>query len=104
MPNYWLMKSEPGEFSFDDLRKSPDSTVEWDGVRNFQARNHMKAMKLGDRVLFYHSSTKPQAIVGLASESMMPAVTRTASTFTTSPWWGGRRRSRGGRASGYRWS
>lgn len=67
MPNYWLMKSEPGEFSFDDLRKSPNSTVEWDGVRNFQARNHMKAMKLGDRVLFYHSSTKPQAIVGLAT-------------------------------------
>ncbi len=67
MPNYWLMKSEPGEFSFDDLRKSPNSTVEWDGVRNFQARNHMKNMKLGDRVLFYHSSTKPQAVVGLAT-------------------------------------
>ena len=67
MPNYWLMKSEPTEFSFDDLRRSPKATSEWDGVRNYQARNNMRSMRLGDRILFYHSSTKPQAIVGTAT-------------------------------------
>lgn len=63
---YWLVKSEPEVFSFDDLLAAPGRTTHWDGVRNFAARNHLRAMKKGDRVLFYHSSTKPTAIVGVA--------------------------------------
>jgi predicted RNA-binding protein with PUA-like domain len=64
---YWLVKSEPGVFSFDDLVASPNSTTGWDGVRNYQARNSMRDdMKKGDLVLFYHSSTEPNAIVGIA--------------------------------------
>ena len=64
---YWLVKSEPDSFSFDDLLASPNRTTSWDGVRNFQARNSMRdAMKLGDLVFFYHSSTDPAAIVGIA--------------------------------------
>jgi predicted RNA-binding protein with PUA-like domain len=66
MPNYWLVKSEPDVFSFDDLMKAPKRTTSWNGVRNFTARNFMRDdMKEGDRVFFYHSSTKPQAIVGI---------------------------------------
>lgn len=64
---YWLVKSEPDSFSFDDLVASPQHTTSWDGVRNFQARNFMRdEMKRGDMVLFYHSSAKPTAIVGTA--------------------------------------
>jgi predicted RNA-binding protein with PUA-like domain len=64
---YWLVKSEPDSFSFDDLLASPGRTTHWDGVRNFQARNTMRDdMKLGDLVFFYHSSTDPAAIVGVA--------------------------------------
>ncbi len=65
MPNYWLIKSEPGAYSIDDLRK--DGTTCWDGVRNFQARNTMRdGMRVGDRLLFYHSNAAPSAVVGLA--------------------------------------
>jgi len=64
--NYWLVKSEPETFSFDDLLELPGKTTHWDGVRNYAARNHLQAMKKGDGVLFYHSSAKPAAIVGLA--------------------------------------
>jgi predicted RNA-binding protein with PUA-like domain len=60
---YWLMKSEPDVFSIDDLKRK--GVAGWDGVRNYQARNFMRAMKTGDQVLFYHSSTKPSAIVGI---------------------------------------
>ena len=64
---YWLVKSEPETFSFDDLLAAKDRTTQWDGVRNFAARNFMRdGMKLGDGVLYYHSSTNPQAIVGIA--------------------------------------
>ena len=63
---YWLVKSEPSDYSFDDLTNEEDSIAEWDGVRNYQARNNMQAMKAGDEVLFYHSQTKPPAVVGLA--------------------------------------
>jgi len=63
---YWLVKSEPETFSFDDLLAAPGQTTHWDGVRNFAARNHLRAMKKGDRVLFYHSSAKPTAVVGVA--------------------------------------
>ena len=66
-PRYWLVKSEPDSFSFDDLLASPGRTTSWEGVRNFQARNFMRdEMKLGDLVFFYHSSTDPAAIVGIA--------------------------------------
>jgi len=64
--NYWLVKSEPETFSFNDLLASPKRTTHWDGVRNFAARNHLRAMRTGDLVLFYHSSAKPAAIVGVA--------------------------------------
>ena len=64
---HWLVKSEPSTFSFDDLLASPKRTTGWDGVRNYQARNHMRdGMKRGDLVFFYHSSTEPTAIVGVA--------------------------------------
>lgn len=64
---HWLMKTEPEEFSLDDLRRAPKQTAPWDGVRNYQARNHMRdGMKLGDRVLFYHSSCDPTGVVGTA--------------------------------------
>lgn len=63
---YWLMKSEPSVFSIQDLQKVPGRTTCWDGVRNFQARNFMRAMKKGDRVLFYHSNADPPAVVGIA--------------------------------------
>ena len=64
---YWLFKSEPTAYSFSDLLKEPDQTAEWDGVRNYQVRNFMRDdMKVGDGVLFYHSSAKPLAVVGTA--------------------------------------
>jgi predicted RNA-binding protein with PUA-like domain len=62
----WLMKSEPEAYSFDDLLASPNRTDHWDGIRNYQARNNMMAMKKGDRVLFYHSSTSPPHVAGVA--------------------------------------
>jgi len=63
---YWLVKSEPEAFSFDDLLAAPKQTTQWDGVRNHVARNFMRdGMQVGDRVFFYHSSTNPQAIVGV---------------------------------------
>ncbi len=66
-PNYWLLKTEPDSFSIQDLQKSPGQTTFWDGVRNYQARNILRdQMKLGDRVLLYHSSTDPTAVVGIA--------------------------------------
>lgn len=64
MPSYWLMKSEPGVYSIDDLRR--DKKTCWEGIRNYRARNYMRDMKKGDRVLFYHSNAKPSAVVGLA--------------------------------------
>jgi predicted RNA-binding protein with PUA-like domain len=60
------MKSEPEAFSIDDLARAPKQTTCWDGVRNYQARNFMRAMRVGDQVLFYHSNAEPPAIVGLA--------------------------------------
>jgi predicted RNA-binding protein with PUA-like domain len=64
---FWLMKSEPGELSFDALWAKPKRTVAWDGVRNYQARNFMRHdMAPGDGVLFYHSSAEPTGIAGIA--------------------------------------
>jgi predicted RNA-binding protein with PUA-like domain len=63
---YWLLKSEPETFSFDDLMKAPAKTTGWDGVRNYAARNFMRdAMKKGDLAFYYHSSIDPQVIVGI---------------------------------------
>lgn len=65
--NYWLVKTEPDVFSIQDLAKAPQKKTCWDGVRNYQARNTLRdQMKLGDRVLIYHSSTDPTAVVGIA--------------------------------------
>ena len=64
---YWLMKTEPSVFSLQDLKERPNQTSEWEGVRNYQARNMMRDdMKVGHKVLFYHSATKIPAIVGTA--------------------------------------
>ena len=66
-PRYWLFKSEPTAYSFADLLNEPGCTAEWDGVRNYQARNFMRDdMKVGDGVLFYHSSSTPLAVIGVA--------------------------------------
>ncbi len=63
--NYWLFKSEPGEFGIDDLANSPGETNHWDGVRNYQARNMMRdQMKKGDLGFFYHSNCEQPGIVG----------------------------------------
>lgn len=62
---YWLIKSEPNTFSIDDLAKAKNQTTHWDGVRNFQARNFIRdEIKIGDKLLFYHSNTEPNAVVG----------------------------------------
>jgi predicted RNA-binding protein with PUA-like domain len=64
---YWLMKSEPDEFSIDDLARAPKRTTPWFGVRNYQARNFMRDhMRIGDGVLFYHSSCPEPGIAGIA--------------------------------------
>ena len=65
--NYWLMKTEPGEFSIDDLARRPNQTEAWFGIRNYQARNLMRdGMHTGDRVFIYHSSCEVPGIVGIA--------------------------------------
>lgn len=61
---YWLMKTEPSTYGIDDLQR--DGSEPWDGVRNYQARNHMRSMAVGDLVLFYHSNAKPAGVVGVA--------------------------------------
>ncbi|MEZ5590957.1 MAG: EVE domain-containing protein [Gammaproteobacteria bacterium] len=64
--SYWLFKSEPAEFSIDDLAQRPGQTEPWDGVRNYQARNMMRdQMKCGDQAFFYHSNTEPPGIIGI---------------------------------------
>lgn len=70
---YWLFKSEPSEFSIDDLAAQPQQTEAWDGVRNYQVRNMMRDdMQLDDLALFYHSNTTPPGIAGIVK------ITRTA--------------------------
>jgi predicted RNA-binding protein with PUA-like domain len=64
--HYWLMKTEPGTFSVDDLAKAPRATTAWDGVRNFQARNMLRDdMKRGDQAFLYHSSCDVPAVVAV---------------------------------------
>ena len=69
---YWLMKSEPDEFSIDDLVKAKNKTTAWFGVRNYQARNYMRDhMRIGDRALFYHSSCPEPGIAGIVEVSRL---------------------------------
>src|ERR1700751_2910269 len=63
MKNYWLVKSEPESYSWDDLVK--ERKTSWTGVRNFKARNNLRSMRVGDEVLFYHSVTD-KAVIGIA--------------------------------------
>jgi len=64
---YWLMKSEPDAFSWDDLTREPRKTTCWDGVRNYQARNLLRdEVQVEDGVFFYHSNVDPKAVVGIA--------------------------------------
>ena len=70
---YWLMKSEPDEFSIDDLAAAPGRTAAWSGVRNYQARNFMREkMRVGDKVFFYHSSCSEPGIAGIAQVASGP--------------------------------
>lgn len=64
MAKFWLMKSEPESYSIDDLQR--DGRTDWTGVRNFKARNTMKDMQVGDRVIFYHSNAEPPGAAGVA--------------------------------------
>jgi len=69
---YWLMKSEPTDVSIDDLAAMPNQTVDWYGVRNYQARNFMRdQMQIGDGVLFYHSNCETPGIAGIAEVSSL---------------------------------
>ena len=72
---YWLMKSEPEDFSIADLARVKRSA--WTGVRNYQARNHMRSMQVGDRVLFYHSNADPPGVAGLAEVTKTGVVDET---------------------------
>jgi predicted RNA-binding protein with PUA-like domain len=69
---YWLMKSEPGDFSIDDLMRAAKKTTPWFGVRNYQARNFMRdEMQLGDQAFFYHSSCEVPGIAGIVESSKL---------------------------------
>ena len=69
--NYWLIKTEPGCYSIDDMKN--DGTIAWEGVRNYQARNYMRdGMKPGDKAIVYHSSVVPPAAVGVAEVASEP--------------------------------
>jgi predicted RNA-binding protein with PUA-like domain len=70
--NYWLLKSEPDTFGVHHLQKAPKQRSIWDGVRNFQARNFLQQMQVGDRAFFYHSSCPQPGIAGIVK------ITRTA--------------------------
>jgi predicted RNA-binding protein with PUA-like domain len=71
--SYWLMKIEPDECSIDDLARRPGGTVPWTGVRNYRARNYMRdEMRVGDGVLYYHSSCPEPGVAGLAEVASAP--------------------------------
>jgi predicted RNA-binding protein with PUA-like domain len=63
--NHWLIKSEPDVFSIHDLARARRKTTCWEGVRNYQARNFLRAMRVGDRAFFYHSNATPSAVAGI---------------------------------------
>ena len=75
MKNFWLVKSEPDSYSWDDLVR--DGETSWTGVRNYTARNHLRAMRLGDEVLYYHSNVG-KAVVGRARVSRIAYADPTA--------------------------
>lgn len=75
MKNFWLVKSEPSSYAWDDLVR--DGNTSWTGVRNFTARNNLRAMQTGDQVLFYHSVTE-KAVVGIAEVVRMAYADKTA--------------------------
>lgn len=76
---YWLMKSEPDEFSFEDLWNAEGRRTHWDGVRNYQARNFMRdEMKPGDLVFYYHSNCEIPGIIGIAQVCSQPYPDHTA--------------------------
>jgi len=80
MVRYWLFKSEPSAFSFQDLLDAPRKRTLWEGIRNYQARNYLRdEVAVGDGVLFYHSSSEPPCAVGIAR------VTAAALPDTTAP-------------------
>ena len=84
---YWLMKSEPDECSIDDVLAAPERKTPWSGVRNYQARNFMRdGMRVGDGVLFYHSSCAEPGIAGLA-EVASPAYTDASQFDRKSPYY-----------------
>lgn len=66
-PQFWLMKSEPSVFGIADLKNLKNQIAPWDGVRNYQARNYMRQMRIGDQIFFYHSNCNIPGIVGIAS-------------------------------------
>ena len=68
---YWLMKSEPDEVSIDDLARAKKQTTAWFGVRNYQARNYMREMQVGDRAFFYHSSCPEPGVAGIVEVSKL---------------------------------
>ena len=70
-PRFWLMKGEPDECSIDDLARLPQQTVAWTGVRNYQARNFMREMRLGELAFFYHSSCPQPGIAGIVRISRL---------------------------------
>ena len=77
--NYWLMKSEPDEFSLQDLKNNPDRTEPWDGIRNYQARNFIRDdMKPGDQAFFYHSNCEVPGIAGTMNIASEPRPDHTA--------------------------
>jgi predicted RNA-binding protein with PUA-like domain len=78
---YWLFKSEPFKFSWDNLKAIGDKGQEWDGVRNYAARNNMRAMKLGDKGFFYHSN-EGLAVVGICEVSALAHPDSTADVPT----------------------
>ncbi|UJF20651.1 EVE domain-containing protein [Shewanella sp. OMA3-2] len=83
---YWLMKSEPDEFSIDDLQRCTEQKTAWQGIRNYQARNFLRdQVSINDLVLFYHSSCKVPAIVGLAKVSQ-PAQADSSAFEPSSPY------------------
>jgi predicted RNA-binding protein with PUA-like domain len=69
--HYWLMKSEPSEFGIDDFAHTPGQSTPWFGVRNYQARNFMREMQLGDLAFFYHSSCEVPGIAGIVAVSRL---------------------------------
>lgn len=78
---YWLFKSEPDAFSWDQLKAKGDKGQEWDGVRNYAARNNMRMMKIGDKGFFYHSN-EGREIVGIAEVSALAHPDSTADNPT----------------------